>query len=137
MDSQSLIVIRDALGANMTDMSRILGVSRQAIYTWLRGGGMSPSSRERLSDMVSAVVVFRELGVEPNSYWLNQPVLNGKSFIHLAGSGCSESAAKRLCAVIIRQRAERDILAMRLGARPKSADFSEAGVPHLLGDEAP
>jgi len=126
---QSLIVIRDALGANMTDMSRILGVSRQALYAWLRGGGMSPSSKERLSGLVSAVIVFRELGVDPNSYWLNRLILNGKSFIHLAGCGCAESAAKRLCAVIIREQAERDILAaMRLGARPK------AGVPHLLED---
>jgi DNA-binding XRE family transcriptional regulator len=126
--------IRRALGATMVDMARILGVSRQAIYCWKKGAGMTMENVAKLRELSSAAYLFDQLRVRPNSYMLNRPILNGKSFVQLsAGCACAEAMAKRLAAIILLEDEQRAKMARRLAHRPCS-DFSDVGVANFPED---
>lgn len=51
-------VIRAALGVSISDLSLIFDVSRQAIYKWLAGGGLSSLNQERFEDLFLAAGIL-------------------------------------------------------------------------------
>ena len=126
--------LKNALGANVTDLSNALGVTRQAVYNWLNGKGMIPENAAKLNDLAKAAEIFDKSHVRPNSHMLNRPVLDGRSFIQAVRSlPCSEMMARRVVEVMRRESQQRVLLAQRFARRP-CADFSDAGVPHLDED---
>lgn len=129
--NHDVAVLRKALGASVNDMAKIFDVSRQAVYTWSKGAGMTPENMAKVDDLVKAAYVFESAKITPNSYMLNRPLLNGKSFVQLVrGAPCSEAMARRLVEVLLREDRQRSEFARRFAHRPCN-DFSDVGIPHL------
>jgi transcriptional regulator with XRE-family HTH domain len=126
--------LRNALGANVTDLSNALGVTRQAVYSWLKGKGMTRENLAKLNDLAKAAYIFDEARIRPNSYMLNRPILDGRSFVQaVRRAPCSEMMARRVVEVMRRESQQRALMARLLDGRP-SPEFSEAGIPHLDED---
>jgi transcriptional regulator with XRE-family HTH domain len=53
--------IRVALGLSISDLSSIFDVSRQAIYKWLAGGGLSSLNQDRFEDLFLAAGILAPL----------------------------------------------------------------------------
>jgi transcriptional regulator with XRE-family HTH domain len=53
--------IRAALGISISDLSSIFGVSRQAIYKWLAGRGLSSFNQDRFEDLFLAAGILAPL----------------------------------------------------------------------------
>jgi predicted transcriptional regulator len=128
--------LKKALGASITDLSNILGVSRQSVYGWINGGGMTEENMGKMRDLSKAALIFDNAKVRPNSHMLNRALLNGKSFVALVrGSACGESMAKRLVKVIHQEDRQRAAFSRRFALRP-APDISDVGIPHFV-DDAP
>jgi transcriptional regulator with XRE-family HTH domain len=50
--------MRAALGVSVSDLSTIFGVSRQAIYKWFAGGGLSSLNQEKLENLFLAASIL-------------------------------------------------------------------------------
>jgi hypothetical protein len=126
--------LKRALGASVTDLSNILGVSRQAIYGWVHGGGMTQENMDKLRDLSKAALIFDEAKVRPTSYMLNRTIMNGKSFVELVhGSACGEAMARRLVKVIRQEDRQRAAFSRRFALRP-AAGPPDMGIPHFVDD---
>ena len=56
-----LSTLKQALGLSMSELGRILGVTRQAVYNWQRGGAIDGANDQRLQAVVSALEPHLEL----------------------------------------------------------------------------
>jgi transcriptional regulator with XRE-family HTH domain len=59
--STRLSTLKQALGLSMSELGRILGVTRQAVYNWQRGGAIDNANEQRLQEVISALEPHVEL----------------------------------------------------------------------------
>lgn len=128
--------IRQVLKISVTELSRIFGVSRQAVHEWLKGGALSPRNAQRLSEFAQAADVFLESGIDVTPGALRRKISGGQSLLESVGQGGNAiELARALVGTLSRELQQRQRLASRLAGRPKPAMVaSDFGTPHLHED---
>lgn len=132
--------IREVLVPATTDLAKLLGVSRQAIYDWQSGKTITPENLVRIDDLSEASDVFDLEGLRGDSRVLRRPIKRGKAFFQLVREGGSAGEAARVLVAMLRVEAEqRAALQKRLAGRkrrPSREIFEDFGVPTLNEGES-
>jgi len=126
--------IRAVLNPTVTDLARILKVSRQAIYDWQAGKPIAAENAARLAELVRAADLFAVEGLRGTSQAMRRPIKNGKNFFELVEGGSpADTAARRLIEIVRSEFRQREALRNRLAGRkrPSREAFGEIGAPML------
>lgn len=105
---------------SMSQLAAAFGVSRQRIYDWRSGAGMSSGNAERMSELLTAVRVISDHSATPG-HAASRKTGNGKSFWEAVASGVSPMAAATAAIKILeRDEMERQALKRSLASRKVS-----------------
>lgn len=118
----------------VTELASALGVSRQAIYAWLRGKAVSSANAARLAELAQAADMVAVEGAAAATQIVRRPLKGGKSFFSLLKEGVAADDAARLLIEVIRAEShEREVLNKHFAgrARPSRESFEGIGVPRL------
>jgi transcriptional regulator with XRE-family HTH domain len=128
----NLARIRAVLKPTMTELARVLNVSRQAIYDWQSGSSITAENASKLADLARAADVFVTEGLTTTHQVLRRQIA-GKSFFDRVRDGeTAEAAARSLLKIVRRELEQRQALAERLRDRARPTISTEdIGVPHL------
>lgn len=128
--------IRAATKISVSELSRVFGVSRQAVHEWIKGGALSPRNAQRLSALAQATDVFLESGIDVTPQVFRRKVAGGPSIFEAVRENRNVvELVKTLAATLLRESQQRQRLAARLAGRPApSASAIEFGTPHLHED---
>lgn len=131
--AEDIAHIRQATKISVTELARVCGVSRQAVHEWIKGGPLSKRNAERISELVQAVDVILESGVEASPQTLRRKVSGGMSILEaVQADGKVVDLARQLVGTLARESEQRKRLAARLAGRQKSQlSSTEFGTPHL------
>jgi len=109
--------ILEELGVSNAGLARAMGVSRQAIYNWLKGGPLKEEHQSKIDSLARACDVLRELDVLPHGL-LKQPLEAGRNFWALVrDGGDAEALAIRLASVFQTRQHQRALMAERGAAK--------------------
>ena len=112
--------IRVFLQLTISDLARLLGVSRQAVYDWQSGKQIAVDNAARLADLARAADVFAAEGQTVSAQLLQRPIVSGKRLFDIAREGGSaEEAARKLIQMMRRELRQRQMLADHLKDRHK------------------
>lgn len=132
--------VREVLALAMTDLAKLLGVSRQATYDWQSGKTITPEHLSRLDDLLEAADVFALEGVRGDSRVIRRPIRRGKTLFQLFREGGSAAEAARSLVSMLRFESEqRAVLKRRLAGRkhqPSREIYKDFGVPTLNEGES-
>ena len=130
--SDNLARIRSVLNPTMTELARVLKVSRQAIYDWQSGESLTAENAAKLADLARAADVFAAEGLATTHQILRRQFA-GRSFFDKVRDGESaENAARHLLNIVHRELEQRQALADRLKGRARPAiSPDDIGTPHL------
>lgn len=133
LPAENMAHIRAVMKLAVSELSLLLGVSRQAIYDWQNGAQPSPHNAERLEDLAKAADVFLAEGIVVTPRLLKRRIAGGKTFFdNIRDGGSTEHAARSLVQTIRRELEQRKALDARLaGRKPPSMDYTDVGVPTL------
>ncbi len=110
--------IMTVFNSNISELAKMLRVSRQAIYKWENGEGISRESAERLYGLARAADVFVEAGLIVNLFMLRRTVADGQSFLEIVESGGSAvEAARTLVQVVQIGQRQRALIDQRLATK--------------------
>jgi predicted transcriptional regulator len=122
------------LNPTVTDLARVLQVSRQAIYDWQAGKPVAAENAARLSELAKAADLFAVEGLRGTSQAMRRPIKNGKNFFELVKEGNpADNAARGLIEIVRSEFGQREALRKRLAGRkrPSREVFGEMGAPML------
>jgi transcriptional regulator with XRE-family HTH domain len=120
--------IIEELGVSNAGLARAMGVSRQAIYNWLKGDPLKDEHQSKIASLARACDVLRKLDVLPYAL-LKQPLESGQNFWALVRDGRdAETLATRLASVFQTRQQQRDLMAER-GAAKRARGFLADIVP--------
>ena len=109
--------ILEELGVSNAGFARAMGVSRQAIYNWLKGDPLKDEHQSRIDSLARACDVLRKLDVLPHAL-LRQPLEAGRNFWALVRDGQdAETLATRLASVFQTRQHQRALMAERGAAK--------------------
>lgn len=121
--------IRKLLPVSVSALAKAFGVSRQALYMWQRGEGISPRHEERLASLETAARSLAADGLAEQSV-IRRPIRDGMSFLDLFAQEQDVDPrvwVDALRRIVRNERDERarmtDILAKR---KKRPIDFEEA-----------
>ena len=125
--------IRAVTKISVSELSRVFGVSRQAVHEWIKGGTLSPRNAHRLSELARATDVFLEAGIEASPQFFRRKIAGGQSILDaVRENGNVVELAKTLATTLVRESQQRQRLAARLAGRSTTPGTStEFGSPHL------
>jgi len=134
--TENLAQIREVLQVSVTEIANLFGVSRQAIYDWQAGKGISSEHAEKLEMLAKATTILAPAGV-PVSQLLRRRLPGGKTFLEIVKDGDSaELAALKLLDLAKRDLEQRQRLEARLSGRKRpSIDRGDMGLPMLSEEE--
>jgi transcriptional regulator with XRE-family HTH domain len=99
--STRLAVLRQTLGLSMSELGRVLGVTRQAIYNWQRGGAIEPANDLRLKTVVSALEPYLALFAERPGGIGDRAIDGRRTLLDALSDGMPvEEAFSRLAAIL-------------------------------------
>lgn len=114
-DIETLIAL---MKPSMSQLAIAFGVSRQRIYDWRNGAGMSPTNVEQMSALLTAARTLSERSSVPLSQVTNRKLSGGMSFWDAISSGMLPTdAAVALLKIIDRDESERNALKRSLASR--------------------
>jgi transcriptional regulator with XRE-family HTH domain len=130
--ADNLACIRSVLKPTITELARVLNVSRQAIYDWQSGASITAENATKLADLARAANVFAAEGLTTTHQILRRKIA-GRSFFDKVRDGDSgEDAARSLLKIARREIEQRNALAERLKDRPRTVvSADDIGTPHL------
>jgi transcriptional regulator with XRE-family HTH domain len=130
--ADNLARIRSILNPTMTELARVLNVSRQAIYDWQSGGSITAENAAKLADLARAADVFAAEGLTTTHQILRRQFA-GRSFFDKVRVGePAEDAARLLLKIVRRELEQRQALANRLKGRTRPAiSPDDIGTPHV------
>lgn len=73
--------IRAVTKISVSELSRVFGVSRQAVHEWIKGGTLSPRNAQRLSDLARATDVLLEAGIDASPQVFRRKIAGGQSIL--------------------------------------------------------
>ncbi|NGO53115.1 helix-turn-helix transcriptional regulator [Allomesorhizobium camelthorni] len=130
--AENLTHVRSVLKPTVTELARVLKVSRQAIYDWQSGTSITAENAAKLEDLSRAADVFQVEGLTASHQILRRRVAGGSFFDKVANGESAEDAARALLTIVKRELEQRRSIADRLkgrGGEPLTAD--DIGTPHL------
>ncbi|MEZ5661425.1 MAG: hypothetical protein R3E83_23820 [Burkholderiaceae bacterium] len=128
--------IRAVTKISVSELSRVFGVSRQAVHEWIKGGTLSPRNAQRLSELARATDVFLEAEIDASPQVFRRKIAGGQSILDaVRENGNVVELAKTLATTLVRESQQRQRLAARLAERSATPGTStEFGSPHLDED---
>jgi transcriptional regulator with XRE-family HTH domain len=135
--AEDLIRVRSILKPTVSELAKVFGVSRQAIYNWQSGEDPQPIYADKIKDLASAADVIAAESVTLNGLILKRKISNGKTLFEIATNGGSSKEAAQMLVKILRKESEqRKLLASRLQTRAKPTINSyDIGIP-LINERA-
>ena len=129
-DIDALIAL---MSPSMSQLAAAFGVSRQRIYDWRNGAGMSPANLDQMRALLTAARMLSQKSSVPLSQIGARKLSNGKSFWTEIASGTHPvDAAASVAKIIERDESERSALRHSL-ANHKVARLDDTPMfsPHL------
>lgn len=128
--------IREVTKISVSELARILGVSRQAVHEWINGGPLAPKNAQLLSELAQVADIFLESGIDVTPQILRRKISGGQSILEsLKQHGKAVELAQALVDTLSRESQQRQRLVTRLAGRPNppltDIDF---GTPHVNED---
>lgn len=122
-DLDSLITL---LRPSIAQVAAAFGVSRQRIYDWRSGAGMSPQNAEQMSALLAAAGLLSAQSAVPLSQLGDKSLGNGRTFWTEIASGTSPvDAAAALLKILERDERERSALRRALAGRKVVKDAGD------------
>ncbi len=122
--------IMTVLNPNISELAKVLHVSRQAIYKWINGEGISQESAEKLQRLARAADVFAEADLTVTLFMLRRTVTKSQSFLEIVESGGSAvEAARALVQIVQIGQRQRTLLNERLANKESNSEPFEADFP--------
>jgi transcriptional regulator with XRE-family HTH domain len=117
---KQLLRIRSAFGLNMSELARVLGVSRPALYSWIQGVEPRPDAIARIWALDEHAKTIASLKIPRVSSLLRRPILDGKNLLDLltANQFVAEGIAN-IQQVIETDRPERSRIRAKRTGRPR------------------
>jgi len=94
----TILQIRDRLGLKMSEVAEIFGVSRQAVYLWLKGDNLKTEYVQRVWQLSRIAQRLQLAGIDRPEHFIHRPLSpEGGSLFHLlVGGGDVDSALTML-----------------------------------------
>lgn len=103
---------------SMSQLATAFRVSRQRIYDWRNGKGMSAANLDQMSALLTAARMLNDRSAVPLSQIASRKLSNGKSFWDAISSGMRPAdAAANVLEIIDRDQSERNALKRSLAGR--------------------
>ncbi|HEX4158678.1 MAG TPA: helix-turn-helix transcriptional regulator [Rhizomicrobium sp.] len=91
--AQELARIKSVMKLSTTDLARVLGVSRQAIYNWKAGSHIKADNLSRLSNLKAAADAFVQARVTVSPRVLERKLSGGNALLDIISTGGNGTAA--------------------------------------------
>jgi transcriptional regulator with XRE-family HTH domain len=126
-------LIQKVLGISISDLSSVLGVSRQAIYKWLSGGPISDLNREKFEDIAAAANVLAPYAQFGGLLLTRRRNARGITIVQTLRSGASgQEWAEEISRVLLEEQNQRKIMSQILDSHQrKPRPLNGFGVPLL------
>lgn len=122
--------IRDVLSLGISNLASMLGVSRQAVYNWLKGEQPISEHSAKLHELAQAADLLDELGTPVSGALLKRKVIRGKTLFEAIKEGGSvHDSAQILVQILRREQEQREHMATRLAGRASSSRSVESDFP--------
>jgi transcriptional regulator with XRE-family HTH domain len=93
----TILKIRDRLGLKMSEVADIFGVSRQAVYLWLKGDNLKTEYVLRVWQLSRIAERLQLAGIDRPEHFIHRPLSpEGSSLFHLLVSGANVDSALTL-----------------------------------------
>jgi len=126
--------IRDVFSPGISTLSDVFGVSRQAVYNWLKGDRPKPEHAAKLRDLAQAADSLANAGIALNGPLLKRKVFEGKNIYEIVRDGGSaRDAAQLLVQIVQREQQQRESLNSRFADRKGSSRSVESDFPSENG----
>jgi transcriptional regulator with XRE-family HTH domain len=94
---RAILQIRDRLGLKMSDVADIFGVSRQAVYLWLKGDNLKIEYVQRVWQLSLIAERLHLAGIDRPEHFIHRPLSpEGSSLFQLLVSGADVDSALAL-----------------------------------------
>jgi transcriptional regulator with XRE-family HTH domain len=125
--------IRIALGISVSDLSSIFGVSRQAIYKWLAGSGLSSLNQDRFDDLSLAASILAPLSGSEGWSFSRRRDRTGQTLLEALRNGKPAKLwAQDVAFLLEDEQKQRDFMNQILSSHRRSLPAArELGVPVL------
>ena len=129
--AEDLIRVRTVLKPTVSELAKVFGVSRQAIYNWQSGEDPQPIYADKIKDLAYAADVIAGEAITLNGHILKRKISNGETLFEIATSGgSSKDAAQKLVKILRKESEQRKLLASRLQVRAKTTiNSQDIGIP--------
>jgi transcriptional regulator with XRE-family HTH domain len=124
---RAILQIRDRLGLKMSEVAEVFGVSRQAVYLWLKGDNLKPEYVQRIWQLNRIAERLQLAGIDRPEHFIHRPLsLDGDSLFQLLISGANvDSALALLKEQFNMEQSSRDkAYAEHENTRHRTQDFS-------------
>lgn len=116
LGARLLDIIRSLQTTN-ANIARVMGVSRQTIYNWLRGDTPSQQAQQKLDQLYRVSQRLRTSEIAPKVA-LSQPAIGGRSFWTLVQEGKDpEQLAEQIISAHGVRSPQRDLIAARMAGK--------------------
>jgi transcriptional regulator with XRE-family HTH domain len=131
--AQTIQHIRAVLGLSVTELSRLLGVSRQSVHDWSKGRAVSQENGDKLAKISTLADVLVEAQIEVSPYILRRSLSSGKSLLETALSVDDVAdSTRKIVMVLLREAKQRSLVAERLaGRKPQAQELNRYIAPRL------
>jgi transcriptional regulator with XRE-family HTH domain len=124
---KAILQIRDGLGLKMSEVADIFGVSRQAVYLWLKGENLKNEYAQRVWQLSHIADRLQLAGIDRPEHFIHRPLTpEGNSLFQLLASGANvDSALALLKGQFNAEQISRDkFIAERQNTRHRRQDIS-------------
>jgi DNA-binding transcriptional regulator YiaG len=119
--TEDIARIREIFSPAVSDLAKVFGVSRQAIYNWLNGEQPISTHIDKLHDFALAADMFAESSIPMTGVLLKRKIIEGKSLLEIVQEGGSaQDAALLLKQIVQHEMNQREMLAERFAGRTTS-----------------
>ena len=131
--AQALFRIREIFKLTITELAALFGVSRQTVYDWQSGKGISAVRADRLDEISRTADLFVGSGLSISQRTLRRKLPGGKTlFDVIREGGPVEEATRNLIQVLRHEIEQRRALDARLRNRKRAPiDQTDLGIPAL------
>jgi len=121
--------IREIISPAMSNIAKMLGVSRQTIYNWANGELPTAERATRLQDIAIAADMLNESKIVLNGLLLKRKLIDGKNLHDLIAEGHSaQDSVQRLVQIVKREAAQKEMLSSRFAGRTKSTESADSDI---------
>lgn len=109
--------IRKVLRLSATELSRLLGVSRQTIHEWTKGGAVSSDNGKKLEKIALLADILTRGNIEISPFILRRPLTSGKTLLETALAADDVVAVtSKAVQILVREARQRELISGRLVA---------------------